>query len=150
MCVFILFQINWKIIFLLSIELYFHWNLLKVNALFLWQKCKHHLLSVPFQPTHPKKISYMRSMRVFGSVIDRTFFYQFRSPHVFLKYQLVWKTSDRFISAWGSWNALHVFLIPRAFTFDYTAMVARTYSNLYGLRKPSTLYCTSSLIHSWY
>ena len=32
----------------------FYWNLLKVNALFLLQKYKHQLLSVSFQPTHPK------------------------------------------------------------------------------------------------
>ena len=42
-----------------------------------------------FNPPIQKKISYTRSMPMFGSVIDRTFFYQFRSPHVFLKYQLV-------------------------------------------------------------
>ena len=37
--------------FLLSIEWDFHWNLLKVNFLFLLQKCKHQLLSGPLQCT---------------------------------------------------------------------------------------------------
>lgn len=38
--------------FLAIIEQYFHWNRLKVNALSLFQKYKHQLLSVPFQTTY--------------------------------------------------------------------------------------------------
>ena len=40
-------------------QYFFYWNLLKVNAtsecFFSHKKCKHQILSIPFQTTHPKE-----------------------------------------------------------------------------------------------
>ena len=62
-----LFWINWKVS-LLSINRYFHWNLLKVKALSFYKNTNISYLEAYFNPPMEKKIFCMRTMPTFTSV----------------------------------------------------------------------------------